>query len=400
MKYEKDLKAFVDGELPPAQMAEIADAVAKDPALQREVAELRLLSASLRPANVPAPAEGLEATLRALGRAKRPPVWSRIAPLATAFAVAALLWIPVRARLVAGESSDQHSEAVVASSFEAPREESAESFAARAMPDAVQEKRAMASVPTENAPLIGGLEKDRVPSLGRKPEAAMRSRPADRAKEKSGGVQEAGTKETVSNDREKSVARPNPNLTDSRADAPPEGERKQATETGTADVNRDAAEPASVATSVALTQAETPEIIVIEVEPGTTQDAERAVRELLQKEFAVVLPEKGERLSFDSGERRLQVRVAQDRISSLGKQTKEAVANAISEAKTRGAVESADARSTKSGAFGGAAGRGIPGSGGAAPGAKKIVGEGESVKMRDVVIVIRPKAKPGGEPPF
>lgn len=81
MNLHEDLKAYVDRELPPVRMAEIADAVAADPALAREVQRLTALSQAVRLADEEVPVLGLDQTLRALDRHRPRPVWGRWVPL-------------------------------------------------------------------------------------------------------------------------------------------------------------------------------------------------------------------------------------------------------------------------------------------------------------------------------
>lgn len=67
-----DLKAYVDGELSPMQMAEVRDAIDRDPVLAREVEELSRLTHTIR-ASVPMPeVRGLDETLNALRKSRNP----------------------------------------------------------------------------------------------------------------------------------------------------------------------------------------------------------------------------------------------------------------------------------------------------------------------------------------
>lgn len=106
MNYRDDLKAFVDGELPPLRMAEIQDAIDRDPALAAEVEEIRgigYLFTQMREDVVPV---GLEETLARLQ--KRPARrWSFGVPLAVAAASVAVVILigPLRSKFSEADSA-------------------------------------------------------------------------------------------------------------------------------------------------------------------------------------------------------------------------------------------------------------------------------------------------------
>lgn len=85
MNPHDDLKAYLDGELPAEQMAEMREAIEGDPMLAHEAKELESISLTLRHAAAQPQAVGLEETLRALGRAEpkeRRAWWPWLVPVA------------------------------------------------------------------------------------------------------------------------------------------------------------------------------------------------------------------------------------------------------------------------------------------------------------------------------
>lgn len=68
MSVRDDLKAYLDGELPPTRMAEVREAIERDPALAREARELADLSVSIKAVAPQPAATGLDQTLAALQR--------------------------------------------------------------------------------------------------------------------------------------------------------------------------------------------------------------------------------------------------------------------------------------------------------------------------------------------
>jgi hypothetical protein len=108
---DEELVAFADGELEPGRAAELAQRVAADPALARQVAALResrrLLAASLDPvAAEPVPARLLAAARGpAPTRSVRPPRWAIAASVALLVAAGAALWPSGDARLAVGPAA-------------------------------------------------------------------------------------------------------------------------------------------------------------------------------------------------------------------------------------------------------------------------------------------------------
>lgn len=97
MNEREDLKAYLDRELPPHRMAEIADAIKRDPELAREAEGLSQLSAAIRASEVDIPVMGMEATLKALEQKSNRPKWAIQIPVFVATAAALYaLWIPLR----------------------------------------------------------------------------------------------------------------------------------------------------------------------------------------------------------------------------------------------------------------------------------------------------------------
>lgn len=85
MNLRDDLKAYLDGELPAERMAEMREAIDRDPLLAQEVEELGRISQTLRVAAMQPSAVGLEETLRALEkseRRERKPWWPWLVPIA------------------------------------------------------------------------------------------------------------------------------------------------------------------------------------------------------------------------------------------------------------------------------------------------------------------------------
>ncbi|AIE86559.1 anti-sigma factor family protein [Fimbriimonas ginsengisoli] len=72
MNFRDDLKAYLDGELPPIRMAEMSEAVQRDPELARELSELQSISLAVRSTAPEYRVVGLDQTLRALSRKERP----------------------------------------------------------------------------------------------------------------------------------------------------------------------------------------------------------------------------------------------------------------------------------------------------------------------------------------
>jgi hypothetical protein len=106
MSLRDDLKAYLDGELAPERMAEMRDAIDRDPALAREAEELASIGRGLRSAEVYPAAVGLEDTLKALEHHQRRPFWVWIAPVAVAASALVFMTISVR-RLAEGVSSPE-----------------------------------------------------------------------------------------------------------------------------------------------------------------------------------------------------------------------------------------------------------------------------------------------------
>lgn len=145
MSVRDDLKAYLDGELPPLRMAEIRDAINKDPALAREVEQLRALAASLQALASRPVMTGLEDTLAALGRAeKRRPWFIRYGfPLATATA-AFVLAVAIAPKLRFNSSADAEESKVAYISKQATGAAAASSLATPAAPLAMDAPRAAA----------------------------------------------------------------------------------------------------------------------------------------------------------------------------------------------------------------------------------------------------------------
>lgn len=88
MSLRDDLKAYVDGELPPMRMAEIRDAIERDPELAAEVRELEAIGRTLRAEAWQPTAAGLDETLRSLQRKRSAPRWPWLAiPLTAGLAL-------------------------------------------------------------------------------------------------------------------------------------------------------------------------------------------------------------------------------------------------------------------------------------------------------------------------
>lgn len=86
---DADVNAYVDGQLAPARVPAVEDAIARDPALAARVAELRAQSAALRDALDPWLAEALPdrlvaATAGPAARARRVPAWLGLTAAAAA----------------------------------------------------------------------------------------------------------------------------------------------------------------------------------------------------------------------------------------------------------------------------------------------------------------------------
>jgi hypothetical protein len=96
MSVRDDLKAYLDGELPPLRMQEVREAAERDPELARELAELQALSLAVRQSAPEYEVRGMEETLRRLSRRRAPKlIWLGIpVALAGAVAVAAVLFNP------------------------------------------------------------------------------------------------------------------------------------------------------------------------------------------------------------------------------------------------------------------------------------------------------------------
>jgi uncharacterized membrane protein YgcG len=106
MNLRDDLKAYLDGELAPERMAEMREAIDRDPALAQEAEELGRISQTLRAAAAQPASAGLEATLRALEKAERrerKPWWPWLVPVAgmTAFLVFAVAPTMQQAKMAA-----------------------------------------------------------------------------------------------------------------------------------------------------------------------------------------------------------------------------------------------------------------------------------------------------------
>lgn len=161
MSVPDDLKAYLDGELPPLRMAEIRDAIDADPALAEEVEQLRTLSTSLQAFAARPTVVGLEDTLSALGRSKRRKSWFvRYAfPLATAAAaiiLAAVVAPKMRfaaqadssARTVAfrlQQKAETRVDAAASSSLEVPRVAKAKAMPTKPMIEAAKPTSAIQS---------------------------------------------------------------------------------------------------------------------------------------------------------------------------------------------------------------------------------------------------------------
>ncbi len=77
MSIRDDLKAYLDGELPPQRAEEVRAAIEQDDSLRQEVEFMRLLSKSLRAAEKPAPVEGYEETVARVAKGRPWPAWLR-----------------------------------------------------------------------------------------------------------------------------------------------------------------------------------------------------------------------------------------------------------------------------------------------------------------------------------
>ncbi len=66
MEFKEDLKAYLDGELPKSQAQKIQDAAAQDPAIEKELDDLKFVSAALTGIKREYEVQGLEQTLNAL----------------------------------------------------------------------------------------------------------------------------------------------------------------------------------------------------------------------------------------------------------------------------------------------------------------------------------------------
>lgn len=66
MDVRENLKAFLDGQLPPEQARQVQESLSRDAALQREFDEMRRISSTLREGVVAAPVAGMDKTLTAL----------------------------------------------------------------------------------------------------------------------------------------------------------------------------------------------------------------------------------------------------------------------------------------------------------------------------------------------
>jgi hypothetical protein len=106
MNLRDDLKAYLDGELAPERMAEMREAIDRDPVLAREAEELASIGRGLRSAEIYPAAVGLEDTLKALEHHQRRPFWVWIAPVAVAASALVFMTISVR-RLAEGVSSPE-----------------------------------------------------------------------------------------------------------------------------------------------------------------------------------------------------------------------------------------------------------------------------------------------------
>lgn len=71
MSFREDLKAYLDGELSPMRMAEVREAVDRDPELARELAELRAVAQAMQADVIAVDPAGLERTLQAMQKRKR-----------------------------------------------------------------------------------------------------------------------------------------------------------------------------------------------------------------------------------------------------------------------------------------------------------------------------------------
>lgn len=131
MNLRDDLKAYLDGELAPERMAEMREAIDRDPALAQEAEELGQISHTLRAAAAQPAALGLEATLRALEKAERrerKPWWPWLLPVAgmTAFLAFAVAPTMQQAKMAAkSDASVAFRETPSASVMSAPVMESA-----------------------------------------------------------------------------------------------------------------------------------------------------------------------------------------------------------------------------------------------------------------------------------
>ncbi len=124
MSLRDDLKAYLDGELPPPRMAEMREAIERDPDLAREANLLRAIGEGIRSAAPqPAPA-GLEETLAALNRGARRPWWVLAAPMAVAAAGVAVFMVP----LLQGEVSSSNARTDVAQVATASKAATTERF--------------------------------------------------------------------------------------------------------------------------------------------------------------------------------------------------------------------------------------------------------------------------------
>ncbi|MGV3616734.1 MAG: hypothetical protein ACO1SV_15510 [Fimbriimonas sp.] len=96
MSLHDDLKAYLDGELPAERMAEMREAIDRDPMLAQEAEALSGISGAIKMAAAQPSSVGLEETLKALSRRERRPWWPWLAPLVVGAAALWFVVLPIR----------------------------------------------------------------------------------------------------------------------------------------------------------------------------------------------------------------------------------------------------------------------------------------------------------------
>lgn len=399
MNPRDDLKAFLDGELPPEQMAEMREAIDRDPMLAQEAKEIEAISASLRLGAAQPSAAGLEATLAALSRnapKERRPWWPWLVPVA---AMAGALVFVVGPTVRGAKTEAMSLDGVVAyerSAAKSPVDEPAASVPNVSMdyPDASRTDGA-STLQSKREQFSSGMKPQEKGVAFRKPASGQRALPSEQAKAEHRFAAEAKSNPLVaernrSRDRKQEATLPapvmnaRPGTLEEGQDKPDYGQFKNFP-TYPRGIKMDAT--GDVANTLQMMPSET---LIVEVE--SVEDAEAAIRSLAGRMGASVQPlpirpiskqefdsstaqAKVQSLATVSSELRLTFDVAEDRVEEAKKRVTDAVREA-SRAR-RETAQGYGGGGFGGGGFGGGGGRPAGGGGNFAGGGAGGFGSGQ-----------------------